>query len=1247
MLDWIRNLLGLSVVPTSEAASRTTILDQLLQTTQEGFWHIDSETLTIDVNPAMCRILGVDRDAVIGCSIYDFVDDANKQVFLRQIKARKQGATGGYQVSLRRADGVNIPCINNASPILNDAGERIGSIGLWTVIAEAEAYRRHTDAADHAIVIVTADRKVLYANPAALNLFGYPALDDIRALPTSLELIAPHDRDRATEARTARFAGTSSPELKEFDIARKDGHIMHTQVFGQLVEWEGQTCMEVKYVDITKRRQAEAALRANEEKFRAVLDHFPAAIFFKDTEGRYTFVNRNFEDWYNVESGDCIGKTPADYFSPEAAAIYQEHDRLVLSEGKIIEEEILVHYRDGQTRTVMIVKFPVADDAGKAIGLGSINLDITARREAEKQRQLALDNVPALIVHLDLEARYRFANKTCEVWYGRPAEDIIGKTVAEVLGGVAESHFMPVVQRAIAGEATAYETTVTYPDGITRSIHGNYTPHFDDAGNVAGVYAVIQDATALQRAKDQFRAVVDGSPTAITLKDLDGRILIMNRTLADWYDIDPEQAVGRTLAELGNTNISDDIKTRDQAIIESGEPGVSERTWRYHDGVTRTVLAHKRPIRSADGKIESVVTIATDITELKRVENQFRAIFDGSPAAITLKDRDGRFLMINNAYADWQNIDAEASIGHLAAETLPPAFVITVAELDRAVFESGEPSVVNNTVSYRDGVTRQVVTHRRPIRNDAGEIYAVATIINDVTDLIQAESQFRAVVDGSPAAITLKDRDSRFLVVNQTFAEWFGIDADDYMGKTTYDVQDKAFADKVVARDRQVFETGDDEVTDHVVHFPDGQSRHCLSQKRPIRLPSGEIFAIATIMTDVSDLKQAQAELIHAEKLATLGRMAAGITHELAQPLNIIRLSAQSAAMELADGDIDPSDLRVTLASIDDQVGRMAEIIDHMRIFARKDEAGSEVFDATFCVDRATGFMSQQLAAADCGLQTNLPEQAAMIAGSPVQLEQVLLNLITNAGDAIAARRRRSEPGDPPFEGRIGVDLAVNAETVHITIADNAGGIAEEALERIFDPFYTTKEIGAGTGLGLSVSSAIIESMGGSLACENRAGGACFTVSLPAANGSALAAPDAKHAGRAEIGAGKSQGEDPGTRGRRLMVVEDEDAAGGYLAKHLGKSGYEVIRAGNGAAALEAFNAAPVDIVITDLQMPVMDGEELIRRLRDRAPDLPIIVTTGKMAVGDGDEIIAEGATHVLKKPIDLRELAEKLNGLH
>jgi PAS domain S-box-containing protein len=269
----------------------------------------------------------------------------------------------------------------------------------------------------------------------------------------------------------------------------------------------------------------------------------------------------------------------------------------------------------------------------------------------------------------------------------------------------------------------------------------------------------------------------------------------------------------------------------------------------------------------------------------------------------------------------------------------------------------------------------------------------------------------------------------------------------------------------------------------------------------PIRDPAGELAGFAKITRDVTERKRLEAELVQASKMATLGTLSAGIAHELSQPLNIIRMWSENALMRIHAGNADPARTERALKLIVDQTQRMATIITHVRTFSRADQSAVGDFDPAQSARAAVEFVERPYEVEEIAVEADLPDSVCEIHGNAVQLEQVILNLLSNARDAIRERRQN----EPEPAGLISVAMTFDASAglAKITITDNGAGIPAEAIDRVFDPFFTTKEVGQGTGLGLSVSYSIIDAMGGRLTAMNAQDetgtrGACFSIALPA-----------------------------------------------------------------------------------------------------------------------------------------------------
>lgn len=244
------------------------------------------------------------------------------------------------------------------------------------------------------------------------------------------------------------------------------------------------------------------------------------------------------------------------------------------------------------------------------------------------------------------------------------------------------------------------------------------------------------------------------------------------------------------------------------------------------------------------------------------------------------------------------------------------------------------------------------------------------------------------------------------------------------------------------------------------------------------------------LLRDITELKRAEAIAIHASKLATLGEMSTGVAHELNQPLHIIRLAVGNARRAMTRPDIDLQHLATKLETIDRQVVRAAAIIDHMRMFGRESKEVYTPIQPEELIESALGMLKEQLRLQSIDVEFEGNTSACRILGHPILFEQVLLNLLGNARDAIVAANSDQR--------RIRITCLRDNRQIRIHIDDSGPGIEQAAMGRLFEPFFTTKEIGKGTGLGLSVSYGIIQDFGGTLVAENRAkGGARFTISLP------------------------------------------------------------------------------------------------------------------------------------------------------
>jgi signal transduction histidine kinase len=258
---------------------------------------------------------------------------------------------------------------------------------------------------------------------------------------------------------------------------------------------------------------------------------------------------------------------------------------------------------------------------------------------------------------------------------------------------------------------------------------------------------------------------------------------------------------------------------------------------------------------------------------------------------------------------------------------------------------------------------------------------------------------------------------------------------------------------------------------------------------------AGKDRRLVGFMLDISDIKNQQQEAASAQstKMATLGEMATGLAHEISQPLNVMRLAIFSVLKRLNNGEVQIDYLTEKLNRIDAQVQRAARVVDHMRVFGHRSAAEQHPFNPVDAIEGTLSLLTEDLRGKGVELRVSETGFEVQVRGFVDQLEQVLINLMVNARDALLSKCE----ADQNFEPWVSVHAERDEHSVRLWVEDNGGGIDPRLLERIFEPFFTTKPVGMGTGLGLSVSTGIVENMGGTLRASNSAEGARFCIELP------------------------------------------------------------------------------------------------------------------------------------------------------
>jgi len=523
-------------------------------------------------------------------------------------------------------------------------------------------------------------------------------------------------------------------------------------------------------------------------------------------------------------------------------------------------------------------------------------------------------------------------------------------------------------------------------------------------------------------------------------------------------------------------------------------------------GQVRHIRAHGEVQRDPEGKALTMTGSVMDITERTRIEHEqrfsekrFRDMTDSSSDWFWETDAKHKFTFISDKGPEAIGAIPEDVIGskrwNMASSDI----------LDENWRQ--HISVLENHLPFRDFEYTVKLNEREdiifsvnglPLYDDDGVFIGYRGTGRDVTTRRRAEyalrkSEERFTVSQQFANIGTWDWNVQTgeLYWSDMIAPLFGYER----GKleTTYE----NFVGAIHPDDRDLVtgavtacvETGAEYNIEHRVVWPDGTVRWLSETGDVVRDSEGNALNMLGVVQDITENRQMQEQLIQSSKMATLGEMATGVAHELNQPLNVIRMAVNNIKRKSESNQADQVYLSEKLDKVEKQIERASAIIDHMRIFGRKPGAEMQVLDPVKMVEGTLNLIGEQLRLSNIDVQVDKPESCHSIIGHQVQVEQVLLNLLSNARDAL-----RETPGD---KNRIHIYFSDEDTCVRIFVEDSAGGIDPDILPRIFEPFYTSKDIGQGTGLGLSISYGIITDMGGTIAAENTAEGARFIISLP------------------------------------------------------------------------------------------------------------------------------------------------------
>ncbi len=486
--------------------------------------------------------------------------------------------------------------------------------------------------------------------------------------------------------------------------------------------------------------------------------------------------------------------------------------------------------------------------------------------------------------------------------------------------------------------------------------------------------------------------------------------------------------------------------------------------------------------------------------ELTKQKNEYQNLFERVPCLITVQDREYRLINFNKEFYNKYH----PKIGDFCYVTYKGRTTRCKDCPVEKTFRDGKSHYSEEQGMSKNGTMEHWIVRTSPVKNAAGEIVAAMEINLDITQrkeleqmVEQSEKKYHAIFNNIPNPVFVLDNDSlTILDCNESVVEVYGYRVEDIQGKPFSSLFDPSHP--LEDLDTQIRSSSIINSARH--RRSDNQSMFVDIWISPSEYPGQKVLLVTT--SDITERLETEAQFIQAAKLATLGEMATGVAHELNQPLSVIKTASSFCIEKIKKKqDIKNEILKTLISKIDSNVDRASKIITHMRDFARKTEVTLERVDILDILERSCEIFSQQLKVRGITVEWAITPPLPFVMTDPGRLEQVFINLFINARDAIEAKAEAAEEknSDPDMDKRITIRGYSDAQMVYVEIEDTGTGIPDHVADKIFQPFFTTKEVGKGTGLGLSISYGIIRECAGKISLKETSNqGTIFQVMLPA-----------------------------------------------------------------------------------------------------------------------------------------------------
>ncbi len=871
---------------------------------------VDSELKISNITPSVEKILGYKPEELINKPFPDLnlmTPESLERAILNVGRVLSGADVPNVVYNFITKEGLTRTGEVTGSPIVQE-GKIIGISCVARDITERvraeealreseENFRRSLDDSPLGVCVVTAEGETLYANQAALDMYGYESIEELRKTPLK-ERYTPESyaefRIRKKKRERSEFG---SPEY-DINIVKKNGEIRNVQVFRKEVVWNGAKQFQIIYHDVTDRKKLEDILEKEREELKLIIDSSPIIVFYKDRKGRFIRVNRTFAKVLNIPEENFAGKTVFDFYSKWTAQSMTDDDREVF-QSRQPKLNITEQYESASgTRWVHTDKVPILDKDGMPIGLIGFAQDITERKQAESQREAALDdlrkseekyrnilgNIEDGYYEVDLNGNFTFFNNSMCRILGYSQEEMMGMNNRQFTDEeTAKKLFKTFNEVYRTGEpAKAFDWQIIRKDGAKRYIETSISLRKDSSGKLIGFRGIIRDITergqaeeALRESENYFKEITENSSDIIVITDKNGDIKYCSRSIERFTGYKPEELIGRNALTLIHpddkkravADFGKAILTTDSAIPNAFLIVHKDGSEHYFEGLGKNLLDNPA--------VAGFIMNVRDITERKQAEEKmreseekYRNILENMQEGYFELDLAGNFTFINDAECRNIGYPREELIGMNNRRYQDETAAQGMYQLFSQVYRTSEPvKALDVEIIKKNGMKGFNEVSVSLIRDAEGKPIGFRGISRDITErkraeeaLSKSEEKYRSLIENAQEGIYQSA--VGYLTLNPALARMLGYASPEEVMATITDIAQQIYVHPDDRRKLLELVNEKGSVTDFETEYykKDGSRIWVSINMRAVRDDQGRLLYYQGINQDITEKKKIEDE---------------------------------------------------------------------------------------------------------------------------------------------------------------------------------------------------------------------------------------------------------------------------------------------------------------------------------------------------------------------------------------------------